>query len=564
MTFKEYQYNRPTIETFKENFEKLLHQFTHATSFEEQNNALAAINDLRAEFESMYNLCLIRHTIDTTDDFYEKENAFFDNSMPHYQDLEAQYYKALAASKWRKQLEKQWGSQLFTIAELTVKTFKPTILENLQEENRLKSEFKKVKAAAKINFRGEQLNLAALVPYEVSSDRATRKAAADAKWQFFQEKGEQLDQIFDQLVKVRHQMAQKLGYNNFIELGYARMTRSDYTPEMVENFRQQVQQYIVPYATKLYQRQAKRIGLDSLKYYDNSFRFKTGNPSPKGSPEWILANAKEMYSELSQETREFFDFMTEKELLDVINRQGKATGGYCTFISKYQSPFIFSNFNGTSHDIDVLTHEAGHAFQVFSSRDIGINEYLWPTYEACEIHSMSMEFFTWPWMEKFFKEDTDKYKFYHLSSGLMFIPYGVAVDEFQHRIYENPHLTPLERHGIWKEIEQKYMPHLDYDGNEYLEKGAFWQRQNHIFETPFYYIDYTLAQVCAFQFWMRDQANHKEAWVDYVKLCKTGGKYSFLKLVELANLRSPFESGIVQDIVEVIKNWLDDIDDSSF
>jgi len=250
--------------------------------------------------------------------------------------------------------------------------------------------------------------------------------------------------------------------------------------------------------------------------------------------------------------------------MDQINRKGKATGGYCTYIGAFQSPFIFSNFNGTSGDIDVLTHEAGHAFQVYSSRNIGINEYNWPTYEACEIHSMSMEFFTWPWMSLFFEEDTEKYWFSHLANAICFLPYGVAVDEFQHVVYENPDLSPQARNKAWKAIEQKYLPHRDYDGQSYLESGAYWQKQTHIFASPFYYIDYTLAQICAFQFWSRDRNDHATAWKDYVSLCQQGGSRSFLELVKLAGLESPFQPGCLQQVMEPLKSWLEKVDDSSF
>src|SRR5699024_4976318 len=320
---------------------------------------------------------------------------------------------------------------------------------------------------------------------------------------------------------------------------YVRMNRIGYDANDVKNFRDQVRDEIVPLANDLYHRQAKRIGIDDLKYYDLPLNFLSGNATPKGSAQWIIEKGQKMYEELSPETAAFFTFMTTKQLMDLEAKKGKESGGYCTFIDNYESPFIFSNFNGTSGDIDVLTHEAGHAFQVYRSRHLGIPEYAFPTFEAAEIHSMSMEFFTWPWMEQFFEEDTEKYKFSHLSSSLQFLPYGVAVDEFQHVVYENPTMSPADRKAAWKDIEAIYLPHRDYDGHPYLEAGGFWQRQSHIYQSPFYYIDYTLAQICAFQFWVRMQENHKEAWKDYLHLCSLGGSKSFLELVEEANLRSP-------------------------
>ncbi|HYK72121.1 MAG TPA: M3 family oligoendopeptidase, partial [Pseudoneobacillus sp.] len=423
------------------------------------------------------------------------------------------------------------------------------------------TEYTKLVASAKIQFEGEERTLAQLDPFTESKDREMRKLASETKFGFFKENEEKFDQIYDELVKVRTEIAQKLGYKNFVELGYYRMSRTDYNAEMVANFRNQVKEFIVPIATKLKERQRQRIGLDSLKYYDEGFKFDSGNATPKGSPEWIIENGQKMYEELSKETGEFFRFMQDNNLMDLVAKKGKAGGGYCTYIDEYKAPFIFSNFNGTSGDIDVLTHEAGHAFQVYSSRHFEIPEYNWPTFEACEIHSMSMEFFTWPWMDLFFKEDTDKYKFAHLSGALLFLPYGVSVDEFQHWVYENPEATPKERKQAWREIERKYSPHKDYDGNEYLENGGFWQRQGHIYNSPFYYIDYTLAQICAFQFWKKSREDQEAAWKDYAHLCQLGGSLSFTKLAEEAGLISPFQDGCVESVVGEIENWLNSVDD---
>ncbi|WP_026566274.1 M3 family oligoendopeptidase [Bacillus sp. UNC41MFS5] len=563
MGFENYTYIRPNLEEVTENFNSAIENLKNAATLEEQNAVMNEINKLRNDLGTMFNLCYIRHSIDTNDEFYKEEQDYMDEIQPEVEGLVTKYYQVLVDSKFRPQLEAKWGKQLFALAEGQLKTFKPEIVPLLQKENRLSTEYTKLMASAKIDFEGEERTLAQLEPFAQSTDREMRKRANEAKFGFMVEHEAEFDRIFDDLVKVRTEIAQKLGFKNFVELGYYRMMRTDYNAEMVANFRNQVKEYIVPIATKLKVRQQERIGLDKLKYYDESFNFQTGNATPKGTPEWIIENGQQMYEDLSQETGAFFQFMQENNLMDLVAKKGKAGGGYCTFIENYKAPFIFSNFNGTSGDIDVLTHEAGHAFQVYSSRQFEIPEYAWPTYEACEIHSMSMEFFTWPWMDLFFKEDTDKYKFSHLSDALLFLPYGVSVDEFQHWVYENPEATPKERKLQWREIEKKYLPHKDYDGNEYLENGGFWQRQGHIYNSPFYYIDYTLAQICAFQFWKRSRDNQEEAWADYVKLCKLGGSMSFTKLVEAANLISPFEAGCVESVVGVIENWLNSVDDKN-
>ncbi|MFH1226515.1 MAG: M3 family oligoendopeptidase [Planctomycetota bacterium] len=559
MKFDEIAYQRPDIKEVAAQFDILLGKLDGAKTNPELDSAMEAVNQLRSEFESMGAIVYIRHTVDTADQFYKKEQDYFDQTGPHYGNLVTKYYKALIKSRHRPYLEKKWGKQLFVLAELAEKTFKPEIIEDLQQENKLSTEYTQLLASAKILFEGQERTLSQMVPFIISPDRAMRKKAAQAKYGFFVQNETKLDEIYDNLVKIRVAIARKLGFKDFVELGYARMCRSDYNADMVANFREQVKEYIVPIASKLRQAQRLRLGLDALKYYDEPLSFTDGNATPKGPPEWIIDNGKKMYSELSPETKEFFDFMVDRGLLDLLSKKDKAGGGYCTYLSKYKYPYIFANFNGTAGDINVLTHEAGHAFQAYRTKDLIVPEYHSPTAEACEIHSMSMEFFTWPWMELFFKEDIKKYKFSHLGNALLFMPYGVAVDEFQHYVYSNPGDSPAQRKAAWRRIEKKYLPHRDYEDNAYLENGGFWHQQMHIFGMPFYYIDYTLAQMCAFQFWKKSLEAGNSAWTDYLKLCAAGGSKSFLELVKLANLISPFEDGCVKSVIGLIESRLDDL-----
>jgi M3 family oligoendopeptidase len=547
----------------KAQFSDLLDRLRHAGSIDEAAAAIQGINQFRKRLSTLHNIAYIRASIDTRDEYYQQERDYLDEIQPQVQELITQYYKELISSPYRSQLEERFGRQLFQIAELEIKTFSPEVMELLQKENKLSSEYAKLKASAQIEFQGGTYTLAQLEPFEESTDRSLRRAAVEAKYSFYEQNSEQFDRIFDELVKARHEIAVRLGYRNFVELGYIRMQRIGYGAEQVQAFRKQVRESIVPVASKLYERQAARIGVDKLKFHDESIKFLSGNATPKGSPEWIIENGRKMYEELSPETGEFFRYMLERRLMDLEAKPGKEYGGYCTFIDGYEAPFIFSNFNGTSGDIDVLTHEAGHAFQVYQSRHLSVPEYHFPTMEAGEIHSMSMEYFTWPWMELFFQEDTAKYKYAHLTSDLLFIPYGVAVDEFQHLVYENPNWTPEERKAAWKKLEAIYLPHRDYDGIPYLEAGGFWQKQMHIYQYPFYYIDYTLAQLCAFQFWKRDRENHEEAWKDYLALCKLGGSRSFLELVEAGGLMSPFQDGVVESVMKSIEQYLESVDDKA-
>lgn len=562
-TFQDYKYARPDLTDAKEQFTQLYTDFDQAQSVEEQIQVIDKINALRNKIDSMFNLAYVRASINTKDAFYEKERDFFDDNNGEIVYFESLYYNALNRSQFKDELKAVYGEQLFDLAELYVKQFDESIKDLLNKENKISSEYSKLVASAEIEYKGETYTFAQMGKFLESSDREERKSATLAVQNYRAGLMDQYDDIYDRLVKVRHEIAVNLGFDNFIELGYVRMRRVDYTPDMVQNYREQIKTHVVPLAQKLYQAQAERIGVDRLKVYDEPILFTDGNESPKDDAQTILENGRKMYRELSSETDEFYQFMMERELFDVEAKKGKQAGGYCTFIDDYKSPFIFSNFNGTDHDITVLTHEAGHAFQVYRSRELSVPDYLWPTHESCEIHSMSMEFFTYKWMDLFFN-NADKFKYKHIGDAIQFLPYGVAVDEFQHIVYGNPEMTPKERREAWQSLEAKYLPHKDYDGIAPLIDGALWHRQGHIFESPFYYIDYTLAQVCAFQFFKRSSEDFEGAWKDYLHICDIGGSLPFNKIVEAAHLKSPFKDGTLKDVMTFLEDYLEQIDTSKF
>ena len=561
MRFNQYKYERPNYEKISLKFKEIISKLDNTKTYKEQKSYIKKINEIRNYIQTMSTLSSIRYSINTKDAFYETEKDYWDEYSPRYEELDSLFYKSIVNSEFKNEIEKDYGKQFIKICEFSIKSFSNEIIPYLQEENKLSSQYTKLLASAKINFKGDEKNLSELLKFMTSSDRKIREESSKAYYSFFEENENKFDEIFDKLVKVRDKIAKHLGYKNFVEVGYIRMLRTDYNSEMVKNFRSQVFEYIVPLANKLYKRQAKRLNLEKLTYIDENFEFETGNATPKEKSKDIIKNGQKMYNELSKETGEFFNFMIQNDLMDLETKKGKASGGYCTYIPNYKSPFIFSNFNQTSDDIDVLTHEAGHAFQVYMSRHIDVPDMNFPTFESCEIHSMSMEFITWPWMDLFFKEETDKYKFTHLSSAIKFIPYGIVVDEFQHIIYENPYMTPNERKSAWRELEKKYLPHKDYSDCDFLEKGTWWYKQGHIFKNPFYYIDYTLAQICALQYWKKFNEDRKTSWEDYLSICKVGGTKSFLEIVELGNLISPFKDNCVKSVIDDIEIYLDSIDD---
>lgn len=563
MKFEEYPLVVPSLEELSKEYEKLIAKLENAKNADEQINTFRQVMKFDDHVETMFTIISIRYSLDTTNETYAHAQDVMDEVAPQLQVYSEKINKIMLNSPYRKELEDAFGSYLFKQLELALKCFDAKIIEDLQKENKLVSKYDKVMAGAKIKFNGQTYNLSQMGKFTTDVDRNVRKKATKAVAKFFEKNHEEIGQIYDDLVHVRDNMAKKLGFKNFIELGYARLGRLDYNDKDVANYRKQIQEVFVPIWVKLFKRQMKRIKIRSPRFYDLGLNYLTGNPRPIGDAHFLVEQARTMYKEMSKETGEFFDFMTENHLMDLEARPGKQGGGYMTYLAEYKSPFIFSNFNGTSGDVDVLTHEFGHAYQGYCSRNIKVPSYRSPTLEACEIHSMSMEFFAWPWMDKFFGENADKYRYAHLTDAMMFLPYGVTVDEFQHFVYANPNATHAERCAKWREIEKKYTPLKNYKGFDVYEEGNLWLRQSHIFQTPFYYIDYTLAQVVAFQFLVEMHKNQPRAWAKYNRLCKMGGKYPFTELLSHAHLRNPFEDGSLKKIARPLNKILKSFDDEN-
>ena len=562
MKYSEFPYERVEVETQKELMAEWLSRFENAASANEQISVLKEVDESNREYSSYQAIASLNFNRNINDEAAKAEKDYYDKIGPEIQEIHNKLDQAVDSSKFKDEIREMWGNTFLKMIEMDLKTFDPKIMDMLRKETELRNEYTQLIGGAQIEFDGQTYNLAGLGPFLSDADRDIRKRACQARFGWFEKNAEQFDELYDTLVKLRHKIATTLGYENFIELGYLRMNRSDYGPNEVANFRKQIVEHVVPIVTKLREQKKDILGLDHLYFYDG-INFKDGDPKPKGTPDELVKGAQKMYHELSNETGEFFDIMVNEDLMDLVNRDGKMAGGFCTAFPKYDRPYIFSNFNGTDHDITVLTHEAGHAFQCYSSRNQPLTSYLWPTMESAEIHSMSMEFFTWPWMETFFKEETERFKYKHIAGSLSFLPYGACVDHFQHWVYENPEATPADRKAKWLEFEAIYLPDRDYDDIEFLISGGVWQGQLHIYQMPFYYIDYTLAQTCAFQFWIKSEENREKAWEDYYRLCQAGGSLPFTGLVELAGLKLPFDDGCLESVVEKVKTWLDEVDVSS-
>lgn len=556
---KDIPYQRYTIEEGKEAFAKFEEAMKNAKSASDVLEARKTFREAIMLYSTAASLANCRFTLDTRDEYYQAEMDYYDNAGPLFSEIFTNYASLMLDCPYRSELEKMMNPRLFDMWEMQRKTFSPEIIADCQEENATVTEYSKMMSEMVFEYEGEKMPLSVLRGKLEDADREVRRKSAIAIGEGLKAHSEELDGIYDKLVQIRTRIANKLGYKTFTELGYYRMGRLDYNAEMVKAFRENVRTAIVPIVRKVKDQIAKDLGFDTMMSYDDAIYGAGASIVPILDKDGMFAEAQKMYDAMSEEIGSFMREMQEAEAFDVESRDGKWGGGYCTVFEKYEQPFILANFNGTTGDVDVLTHEFGHAFAMKKAFDREDNELGIGGNETAECHSMSMEFLSWPNMDKFFGSDADRYRRKHLLDALTFIPYGVMVDEFQHIVYENPDLTPAQRKEAWLGLEAKYRPYMSYGDIPYLSEGTRWQYQMHIYESPFYYIDYCLAQTVAMGFLCESKKDYATALQRYVEFCKVGGEKAFGTLVTDAGLSNPFTDGaldsIASDVMEIINKF---------
>jgi M3 family oligoendopeptidase len=546
--FRNIQVESPDLEKITATYGRLHEAWEGAVDKQARLAVFHEWDALRRRLASWEALTRLRFDQDTKNAERKAAREFLDDLSPKLTALETGMQRMLLGSEHRHELEEELGSHLSALWEADISAFAPAIEADLTREAHLEAQYTELIASAELEIDGKRVNLAGMEPYAQSPDRNMRHHAQSVRCDFFASHAADLDRIFDALVRERDAMARKLGFANFIDLGYKRMHRVDFDQADVERYREQVLRHIVPIANEIMQRRAHAFGLSEMMYWDEALTSPGGNPTPKGDHDWIVARGRDALTKVHPEVGNFYTMMIERELVDLKNREGKASGGYCTGFPDYGVPFIFANFNGTHGDVHVLVHEMGHAFQDWKSRKLPAYDYLTPTYESAEIHSMSIEYLTSPFMEQFFGPDAERYRRQQLEEAMLFLPYGVAVDHFQHLVYAQPDASPAQRHQMWMKMEARYMPWRRYGDLAYWANGGLWQSKEHIYHVPFYYIDYTLALCCALQFWVRSRQDYDRAVADYIALCARGGEAAFKDLVRSASLASPFDNGALASV----------------
>ena len=559
MKFNEMTYTRPDIDALLARCRELAAKAAAAPDGAALVRLYYEQSEAFAEYNTAANLANIHYTCDTRDAYWKAEQDFFDANGPAVTNASVEISRAFLANPHVDALTEKFGTTCVAGMKNAVLSMDDRTVELQQQFNALVSRYQQIYGGALVELDGKQLTIPQLGPYKEDLDPAVRRAAYEAEASYFDAHRAELDELYGQIVQNLNAQARVMGYHDYSELSYVRMNRIGYGPEEIRKFRDQVANDVVPQLQKVMALRAKRTGIAHPAFTDLPILFRDGNPKPIPGYKARMDAARTMYHELSPETAEFIDFMQDNELFDVESRPGKMSGGYMTSLPSYKAPFIFANWNDTSGDVDVLTHECGHAFEGYvAERDPAIPADLeCPGMESAEIHSMAMEFLTAPWHHLLFGRDTDKYALLHAEDSFVFLAYGCEVDEFQHIMYQNPDLTPDERNAEWLKLEKKYRPWIDFDNLPFYGRGAGWQRQLHIYECPFYYIDYCLSTMAALQFFLLSLTDHKDAWARYLRLVRRAGTASYTELLETAGLKVPFEEGSIKGIAQQMTDWLE-------
>lgn len=559
MKFQDYEYNRPEAGEVRAKYDRLLPLIEQAENVKEQIAAVDELMELRRELYSMREIVKIRYTLNTADEFYRKEDAFWAEFNPVWSALDAKFYQILKASRFTEELKERYSPQFFNLLDCNRDVFSEEIVEDIKKENVLMSESIRLSAGNVVIDGVEQAYPKAVALFS-SADRAERQKGYAAYERFYREREAEFDKIFDELVKVRRTQARKLGFPSYVEMAFRQRQRSGYTLEQVRSFRENVKKYIVPINTKIREEQRRRLGVEELYFYDEELMFPEQLELKFQNEEELKEITKKAMDSLGAEAHEYYEFMLSHGVLDLYARPNKALGGMAYFVPHPKTPFIETNFSNVPKDVEVYSHELGHAFQLYMTPDMPAMELFYPASDACEVHSMGMEFFFWKSYEAFFAGDVGRQKYTHLASCLTLLAWCCIIDEFQDEVYSHTEYGPEDYKEVWKRLEKIYLPHRSYGKDSFFNKGTFWYKQLHLFQSPFYYIDYALAQTSALQLFRQiNEQGEETAWGNYLNICRIGGWVPYLDMIKEGQIASPFEVGMLQELGDYAENKLNEL-----
>ena len=482
---------------------------------------------------------------------------FVENIEPQLKSRQFALERMYAATPLREQLP----TERFNVFDRDVKNrvalFRQENIPLETEEAKLSQQYQKLSGSLTVKFRGEEKTLVQMGPYLEEIDRPLRREAWELVAQRRLQEADKFDDVFDQQIKLRSQIAENAGFGNYRDYAFRRLGRFDYTPEDCVKFHDAVETAIVPIARELQAQRRAQLKLEMLRPWDLSVDPLNRPPlKPFVQIEEMVSHTQKIFNRLDTELAGGFRQMQDLKLLDLDNRKGKAPGAYQSTLAESRLPFIFMNAVGSQRDMETIFHESGHAFHALATRDEDLYAYRSAPIEFCEVASMSMEFLGNEFIEECYSTDDSKRARRVRLEGLVEgFPWVATVDAFQHWIYTHPDHSREERRKAWLGLMDRFGGDVDWSGLE-NERANLWHRQLHIFIYPFYYIEYGIAGLGALQVWANSKQSKARALGDYKKSLALGGSRPLPELFLAAGCQFEFSAKTIHPLAKMLKDEL--------
>ena len=458
----------------------------------------------------------------------------------------------------RAQLPKQRYEVFDKHSQVHVELFREENVPLETEEAKLSQQYQKLSGSLTVNFRGEEKTLVQMGRYLEEPDRALREEAWTLVAKRRLQEADKFEENFDQLVRLREQIAKNAGFTNYRDYAFRARARFDYTARDCYDFHNAIETEVMPLVRELQSERKRLLKLPALRPWDLAVDPENQPPlRPFEQVETMVARTQQIFDKLDPDLSKGFRLMGELKLLDLANRKGKAPGGYQSTLSESRLPFIFMNAVGVQRDVETILHEAGHAFHALATRDEDIYSYRHAPIEFCEVASMSMELLGNEYIDSFYNSaDSNRARRDHLEGIIEIFPWIATVDAFQHWIYTHPNHTRADRTAAWIDLMKRFGGEVDWSGFEDV-RANLWHRQLHIFLHPFYYIEYGIAQLGALQVWANSKRDRAGALRDYQKALKLGGSRPLPELFQSAGCKFEFSAATVKPLMQLIRSELD-------
>ena len=546
--------------TFEPFYEELQQRPLSTTNARQWLSDWSRLQELLGEASSVI---YVEKTLDTSDK--EKEQAFLDlvnNVWPQVQVAEQSLKERLLALDLADEDIVLMLRQLKAEAAL----FREENVPVLTELARLVNEYDKITGGLQADWDGETKNLSQLGVFLRHPDRAVRERAWHKTMSLWLDVRQPLNELYANLLTRRHQVAQTAGLSDYRAYVFEEYGRFDYTPDDCYTFHEAIEAVVVPAATRIYQQQQARLGVADLRPWDVDVDSYSEEPlTPYQGQDELFRGSLQVFEKVDETLADYFRVMGDESLLDLETRQGKALGGYCTTFALRKRPFIFMNGVGIHDDVQTLLHEAGHAFHVFETEALPLIWQRDAPMEFCEVASMAMELLAAPYLTKangsfYSPAELARARIEHLTGILKFLPYMAVVDAFQHWVYTHPEQASEAEQcdATWDNLWQRFMPGINWLGFDDVRVTG-WHRKPHIFQSPFYYIEYGMAQVGALQVWRNSLSQPTAALEAYRHALSLGGTQPLPILFEAAGAEFRFDTAMLTELVELIETTVADL-----